>query len=283
MQSLRQWLLTTWIGRYFSARHQIWRELHNVQPHPISRHIQRQLYKQHQLPILAITFLWGSIVWMGMIIAFSRVGTTLIILLPLYLMIFSGSYILPWLYRIATIIKQQHRDAVLDVIGVIPPGRVYVTFAIAHAVFNEEDRLGWLRLLRQIVLLIAIVGIFFATILTISQIETDGLTNGLPILLDMIVISLLIYLEHHQSILIGCYLAVIIPQQASHHGNIVGNILINYSMLQFLTWMIPVVIVILGESINALSTSSFTIIGFILVRELLLVFLWYRADTTYDR
>jgi hypothetical protein len=254
-------------------RSQLWRQLHHIQPHPISRHIHRQLHKQHlHPPILIITMVWGCIVFFSIITLFSKLT---IILLPLFLMAFSSGYILPWLYRIAKAIKQQYNDSVIDTMSVVPPGHVFIMFAICHSILNEGDRLGWIQLLRNIIVVVITMGIIMATLITAALVESVVFEDIVLLLTDIVVLSTMLYVEHQQSILIVCLLAVILPRRATHQGDLVSNMLISFIVLQFLTALIPLLVTIglaaIGSTLPLFSVSG---ILFLVIRESVLYGLW---------
>lgn len=280
MQHVFQKILSLQIAKYVSVRQLIWHRLHRIQPHPVSRHVRRQLNVLARLPILMITLLWGGVVMMGMVVAFSRLGAVTILLLPLCLMIFSSSYILLWLYRITALLKQQHRNAVLDSIHVIPPGGEFVTLAICHGVMNEADRLGWLRLLRQMVVLMMMAGTSFAILIAASQITTIALSDVVRVLVDITFMCLLLYLEHQQSVLIACFTAVLMPQHVSHHGNLISNVMAIFVLIQFITWTIPLLaLVLIQQQVNMM--VSLNIVLFLMIREGIL-FLMYRSGQQFE-
>lgn len=282
MQRVFQKILSLQIAKYVRVRQLIWHRLHRIQPHPVSRHVRRQLNDLARLPILMITLLWGGVVMMGMVVAFSRLGAVTILLLPLCLMIFSSSYILLWLYRSTVLLKQQHRNAVLDSINVIPPGGEFVTLAICHGVMNEADRLGWLRLLRQMVVLMIMAGTSLAILIAASQITTIALSDVVRVLVDITFMCLLLYLEHQQSVLIACFTAIILPQYLSHHGNLISNVMAIFVLIQFATWTIPLLAVVLLSNQQQVSMMvSLNIMLFLTIREGIL-FVMYRSGQQFE-
>lgn len=271
-----QRLSGTWIGRYIVQRSQLWRQLHHIQPHPISKHIHRQLHNQRlHPPIIIITIVWGCAVFFSIVSLFSNL---IIILLPLFVMAFSSGYILPWLYRIAKAIKQQYHDAVIDTMSVVPPGHVFIMFAICHSVLNEGDRLGWIQLLRNVVVVVITMGILMATMITAALVESVVFADIVLLLTDIAVLSTMLYAEHQQSILITCLLAVILPRQAAHQGDLVSNMLISFIVLQFLTALIPLLVTMGLVAIDStLPLFSVSGILFLLIREGVIYGLWRSA------
>ena len=268
-------LAQTKMGRYWLQRLQLWQLLHLIEPHPISKLIQRQLFKQPYPPILIITMVWGCVVFVMVVMLFSSFRTLVLILFPLALVLFSSSYIIPWLYRIARAIQKQYRNSVMDTIGVVPPGQAFIMLTICNSVLNDHDQLGWIQLLRYLVVVIVMMGILVATIITAAIVESVVFVDIIVMLTNIAVFGFLLYVEHQQSILMGCYIAMIVPRHATHSGNIVASTLMNFALLQIATILIPMAVIIALAYFD--NTSSMFLVNtllFLLIREGILYGLW---------
>jgi len=260
------------IWQYWVARQNLWKMLHQTQPHPVSRQIQRQLDKQSQFPILIFNMGWGIFIFAMVVALYSQIGQRIMPLVPLILMIWSGGYIFPWLYHISDMVKRQHNHAVMQTLGVIPLGTVFVRFAICHAVLNTGDSLGWLGIIRRLVSIMLILTLGFAAIIAFFQIPQMDTVGLLRFILDLFLIAALIYLEHQQSILLLCYLPAVVPRWIAGYNNLIFILSLVMVLIQFGTWTIPTMILLVTIDLRDVYLSA-SILVFLLLREVILLVL----------
>jgi len=259
----------------------IWQQLHQTQHHPISSHIRHQLHtKKPVLSVLPIAFVIGFMGIIGLLLLFLTYGAIVIFTVPLWLMIFSGGYIMPWLYRIIAILSRQRRNAVLDSINMIPDGSLFVSFTICHAVINDDDMLHWIQLLRHILLLIFITSTVMAMCLALSLLDFIDAGSLAIILIDMLLIAAVLHLEHQQSVIIACLLAIDISQNVSSSADHMVGTIIMYILVQFATIVFPICILILLQNgiASSLPYVSLFFALFLLCRELLMMYLWQKDE-----
>lgn len=262
-------LRSTPLGQYITARHSLWRMLHQVHPHPVSRHIQTQLERQRDLPILLFVVFWGIVVFIGSVGVYSRFGIDMIPLIPLLLVIWSSAYTLPWLYQVTAVVKRQQRNDMLEMMAVIPQGRTFVTYAICHAVMSIEDRLSWIGIIRRLLTLMVSVSFLPVLCIAVTLIRDIAMIEVFGLIFDIIWLAGLLYLEHQQSTLLVCYLVNIAPQsQERRTTDLTTFLLPSYLLIQMVTWAISILLIIVVDvvGIQHLLVSS-NVIPFLLVRE----------------
>ena len=261
----------------------LWQQLHAPMDHPIFKRTQRQyrsLYKT--LNILYVVFLAGIIVLAGTVLLFTSLGSVIIVMMPLILTVFSSSYIILWIYRITLIIGIERENHNLDSVSVTPIGQVSVRWMICLATLHHNDTLAWIDLSRRIVIGIIWVLFTMALCLTITQMAVIDTGEVLIFIVNIVVFGAVIYIEHAQSILIGCLVAMWIPNVIpSPMDATIGAVLITI-LLQIMSFFVAISLGVFLQSggnldVNLLFNPDFFTINFVmfaLVREVLIFSLW---------
>ncbi len=268
--------MVSFIKRYIRIRWDTWKRLHQVHPHPISRQIQRQLRKRSHLPIITMTVLWGGVVfalWIGL---YSRIGIDVASFLPLLLVLWSSMYTAPWLYQITETIRKQYTSNVVETMGVIPQGKSFIMLAICHAVINQSGQLQWLRIIRILIVIFGLGSVIASLIVTMTQIPSIQLSDIVPIMIDMLLLTLIVWFEHQQSVLLLYGLILFLTAKLTTFVEITSLSILLFILIQFLTGVMPVLFMVLstGRWFDD-SLWSLALISYLCSRELILMILYH--------
>lgn len=260
----------------------LWQHLHTSINHPILNHIQRQYKSLHNtINIIYMVFIVGFVTLCGTVILFTSVDSAIIVTMPLLLIVFSSSYVIPWMYRISWIIGIERDNHTLDSLSVTPAGQVSFKWMISSATVHHKDTLGWIDLSRRIVMGIIWMLFTMALCLTITQISDANPSELFTFVVNIVVFGGIIYVEHAQSILIGCLIAMWIPNKVATRLDATVSAILLYAVLQILTFIAGILLGVLLQGgmldANILYNQEFFTISFImfgLVREVLIYVLW---------
>jgi len=255
----------------------IWSQLHRMHYHVVSQRFQRYLRRQKgSFSVFPLVVAMGFVALGGFISTFSTFGTHAILTFPIWLMVFSGGYVVVWIYRITTVLAQQRRTGAISSLNAIPPGRFFVSLAICHAVLNKDDALVWIRLLRHIAVGLLLYVLMMVIMVTITQIEAISLGEFLSVVLDIGVMITLIYAEHRQSVLFGCLTAITLPR-FSNNGDSAPVAILGFVVLQTVTFAVPILIAVAAQALLGAEEPlmALAFILFILIREALANGLWW--------
>ena len=130
------------------------------------------------MSVLAVALLTGVMLMFLLAQAYSFIGFSVIWTLPLWLMLHSLLYSSFWLGRIVALISRQGSDGLLDEVGVIPPGRVFIYISICKVVLHENDALAWLSIIRKFLAGTALLGLLMPVLVTMYQLDNIDLTQA---------------------------------------------------------------------------------------------------------
>jgi hypothetical protein len=267
-------LLTSWY---------LWQQLHMSVGHPIYKRIQKRYkYLFNAVNILYVIFIVGFVTLSGTVILFTSVDTAIIVTMPLILMVFSSSYIILWVYQITLMIGLERENRTLDNMSVTPVGELSIKWIMCIATIRHRDTLGWIELSRRIVIGIIWMLFTMAICLTISQISAVEISEVLAFVFNIVIFGVVIYVEHAQSILIGCLMAMWIPNILPARIDAMIGAILAYFTVQILTFVTSLSLGVFLQSsghfdLNTLFNQEFFTISFImfmLVREILILILW---------
>jgi len=266
----------------FMTSWHLWVQLHASINHPILKRIQRQYKPLHNtINILYMVVIIGVLTLSGTVILFTSVDSAIIVTMPLILILFSSSYIIPWMYRISWIIGVERHNRTLDSVSVTPAGQVAIKWMISIVTVHHKDTLGWIDLSRRIVIGIIWMLFTMALCLTITQLSDTSLSEVLNFVLNIVVFGGVIYVEHAQSILIGCLIAMWIPNKVATRLDATVSAILLYATLQILTFVAGLLLSVVIQGglldVNILFNQKFFTLSFImfgLIREVLIFVLW---------
>jgi len=231
-----------------------------------------------------MAIIWGGGVFGIFVSAYGQLGIQIINVVPLLLMIWSSIYIVPWLYRIFEIIKRQYTTNIIDTLGVIPKGQTFITLAVCHAVINRSDQLQWFRIIRLMIMFVVCSSLLIATAIVLFQfVSSSEIIAIVPILIDIGLLILMIWLEHQQSVLLAYYLSLFITDKLVSAGEMITVAMVVFVLVQFMSGVMPFlgIIVLRGMGFEVASWS-FTLLVFIIIHELILVMLVASDDRLDD-
>ena len=135
---------------------------------------------------------------------------------------------------------------------------------------NEDDALYWLGLLRRVlaggVLLMLMMSLFVAAA-QLDQLRPDDLT---ALLIEMTLVAIVFPLEHTQSALSACLLAVLVGGRLSSAVDRASVAIASFMLLQVLSYVLAVAAVVAF----GLSSLSLALALFLFMREMLILVLW---------
>lgn len=258
------------VSEQLHVRTSLWQTLRRDARHPVARHLQRQLRQGRRLPVLPFSLACAFPLLVLVAYTYHAISDAIGWALPLFLMLFSTLYCAVWITRIVALMSRQARSGVLDEVSVIPPGRVFVYLTICKVVLNENDALYWLGLLRRVLA----GGVFLMLIMSlcIAAALMDQLSpwQFAAVFLELTLIAIVIQLEHTQSTLIACLLAVLGGSRLRSAFDRASVIVVGFILLQSLSYSLAIAAVVaLG-----LPSLSHALALFLVARELLILLLW---------
>lgn len=267
--------------------HSLWQRLNRPLYHPVAKHFLRQLKVNRAGPsVMAIALPSALLLFLAVAGMYGSVGAGLIWLMPLCLMFHSFICSARWIYRIVSLISRQGRDGVLDEVSVIPPGRVFIYFAICKVVLHEEDALAWITLLRNIAGGIVFFALMMSIFVTLANMENINTSRLSLLLLELSLLCLVVIYEHRQSVVILSLLAMTLSGRLKSHIDGTSLVMACYALLQIITFLIAISVPATIQAIawrNRLSVDiaaiglALTLALFLLIRELLVWVLWRTA------
>lgn len=190
--------------------------------------------------------------------------------LPLWLMLFSAFHCSIWIARIVALMSRQARSGVMDEVGMIPPGRVFVYLTICKVVLNEDEALAWLTLLRLALAGIIFFCLFMSLCIAVTLISGFSPLDFGAVLLELTLVAIIIPLEHTQSVVIACLLAIVFCTRIQSQMDKTSIAVAGFLLLQILTYSLAVAIVVVLEK----HSLGVVLALFMLIREVLVFALW---------
>lgn len=190
--------------------------------------------------------------------------------LPLFLMLFSTVYCAIWMARIVALMSRQSRSGALDEVSVIPPGRVFIYMTICRVVLNEDDALYWLGLLRRVLAGGVFLMLMMSLCIAAAQMDQLRLRDLAAVLVELMLFALVIQLEHTQSAVAACLVAVFGSSRLRSSFDRTSLIVAGFLLLQILSYSLALA----GTVALGLSSLSLALALFLLARELMILLLW---------
>ena len=223
-----------------------------------------------RLPVLRLTLAFGFLLLVFLAYSFNILGPDIVLLLPVWLMLFSAPYCAIWIARIVPLMSRQSVLGVLDEISVIPPGRVFIYLTICKVVLNRDDAVLWLSLLRRIMAGLVLLILLMTLCIALSLLSQSSVLDLAAILLDLVLSAAVIWLEHSQSAVIACLIAVEVSNRAGANVDKTSLAVTVFSLTQILCYALPLAIVFFFDQIQL----GVALLLFLLQRELLITALW---------
>ena len=261
------WRLFIW---HIRARSSLWRALSRHASHPVASRLRRQMSRARYLPILRVCAVFGAVQLILMAYAYAHIDHDFIWTLPIWLMLFSAVYCAIWIARIVPLMAAQSIFGVLDEISVIPPGRVFIYLTICKVVLNRDDAVLWLGLFRRVLAGLALLVLLLTLCIAFSLLAESSVLELLAILLDLFFAAAVIWIEHSQSSVLACLIAIEVSTRFG--GKIDQTIvaIIIFALAQLLSYTAALSVVI---ALNRLSLGLMLLL-FVMLRELLVSALW---------
>ena len=254
----------------FLVRAWLWRTMRRDARHPLARQLRRQLKQGRRLPILPFSLACALPLAVFAVYTFNVVDEAIGWALPPLLMLYSAVYCVFWIARIVALFSRQARQGAMDEVSVIPPGRLFIYLTICKVVLNEDDALYWLGLLRRVlaagVFMMLIMSLFVAA----TQLDQLSPWEMATVFIELGLVAVVIPMEHNQSVLSACLLAVLGSTRLSSAFDRASATIAGFLLLQILSYALSVgAVVALGRLSLSLALALF-----LLARELLILLLW---------
>lgn len=226
--------------------------------------------RRRHLPILRVCAAFGAFLLILMAYAYAHIVDAFIWTLPVWLMLFSAVYCAIWIARIVPLMAKQSNFGVLDEISVIPPGRVFIYLTICKVVLSRDDAVLWLGLLRRVLAGLALLVLLLTLCIAFSLLAESSILELLAILMDLFFAAAVIWIEHSQSSMLACLIAIDVSTRFG--GKIDHTIvaIIVFALAQVLSYTVALSVVF---ALNRLSLGLMLLL-FIVFRELLVSALW---------
>lgn len=258
--------------RHLRIRASLWGDLRRDASHPVATHLRRQMNRTRLWPVLRLSLVFGFVLLVFLAYVYAVLDHMIVWLLPVWLMLFSAPYCVLWIARIVPLLSRQSVLGVMDEISVIPPGRVFIYLTICKVVLNRDDAVLWLSLLRRILAALATLVLLLTLCIALSLISQSSIWDLAAILLDLALSAVVIWLEHAQSCVIACLIAVEVCNRIGGNIDKTSVTVTVFALSQIMCYALALAIIILVDHIR-LSAALFL---FLLLRELLVAILWRR-------
>ena len=222
------------------------------------------------LPVLGLSLASGIILLVFLTYSYALFDHVIVWLLPVWLMLFSASYCTIWMIRIVPLMSRQSILGVLDEISVIPPGRVFVYLTVCKVVLNQDDAVLWLSLLRRVLAGLVTIVLLMSLCIALTLLSESSILDLVAILLDLVLAAAVIWMEHSQSTVLACLIAVEVSIRSQGNVDKTSVAVVAFALAQALCYALTLAIVIGLE----LYSLGFGLLLFLLARELLVSALW---------
>ena len=264
MMSLRAFI---W---HMRIRASLWRDLSRDASHPVATHLRRQMNRARYLPVLRLSLVFGLVLMILLAYGYAVIDHIIVWLLPVWLMMFSASYCAVWIVRIAPLLSRQSILGALDEISVIPPGRVFVYLTVCKVVLNHDDAVLWLGFLRRVLAGLVLIVLLMSLCIALTLLSERSILDLAAILFDLVLAAAVIWVEHSQSTVLACLIAVESANRFEGDVDKASVAVLAFALAQILCYALAIGVVIGLE----LYSLGFGLILFVLARELLVSVLW---------
>ena len=248
----------------------LWRTLRRDARHPVARRLRRQLKQGRRLPVLPFSLACALPLLVLAGYTYSAVDEAIGWALPLLLMLYSALYCALWIARIVSLMSRQASSGVMDEVSVIPPGRLFIQLTICKVVVNEDDAIYWLGLLRRVLASAVFMMLMMSLFITVAQLDRLSARKVSAAFVELALVAVVIPLEHNQSALSACLLAVLGGSRLSSALDRASATIAGFLLLQILSYALAV-----GAAIAlGLASLSLALALFLIARELLILLLW---------
>ena len=252
------------------VRASLWRNLSRDASHPVATHLRRQMKRARYLPVLRLSLAFGSVLVILLTYSYAVIDHVIVWLLPAWLMLFSAPYCAIWIVRIVPLMSRQSILGVLDEISVIPPGRVFIYLTVCKVVLNHDDAVVWLGLLRRVLAGLVLMVLLMTLCIALTLLSESSILDLAAILLDLVLAAAVIWLEHSQSTVLACLIAVEASNRTEGNVDKTSIAVAAFALAQVLCFAVTMAVIIgLG-----LFSLGFGLLLFLLTRELLVSVLW---------
>lgn len=236
----------------------------------MAAHLRRQMNRGRYLPVLWLSVAFGLVLLILLAYSYAVINHLTVWLLPVWLMLFSASYCAIWIVRIVPLMSRQSILGVMDEISVIPPGRVFVYLTVCKVVLNHDDAVLWLSLLRRVLAGLVTIVLLMTLCIALTLLSDHSILDLAAILLDLVLAAAVIWLEHSQSTVLACLIAVEASIRSEGNVDTTSVAVVAFALAQVLCYAFTLAVIIGLEFFSL----GFGLLLFLLMRELLVSALW---------
>lgn len=255
---------------HFRVRASLWRELSRDASHPVATHLRRQLSGARHVSALRLSLAIGFALLVFLAYFYVLLDHLILWLFPIWLMLFSASYCALWIARITPLMSRRSILGALDEISVIPPGRVFIYLTICKVVLNRDDAVVWLSLLRRALAGLVLLVLLMTLCIALSLLAQSSILELVAILLDLGLSAAVIWLEHSQSAVLACLIAVEVSNRVGGGVDKTSIAVTVFALAQILCYAMALAVVFVFDTRNL----GAMLLLFILLRELMISALW---------
>ena len=226
--------------------------------------------RSRYLPVIRLSVAFGLVLLIILAYSYTHIDHLVVWLLPVWLMLFSASYCAIWIIRIVPLMSRQSILGVLDEISVIPPGRVFVYLTVCKVVLNHDDAVLWLGLLQRVLTGLVLLVLLMSLCIALTLLSESSILDLVAILLDLVLAAAVIWLEHSQSTVLACLIALETSIRPEGNVDKTSVAVVAFALAQVLCYGLALAVII-GLEFYSL---GFGLLFFLLTRELLVSVLW---------
>ena len=264
--------LLTWILWYF---------LLHPPEHPVfHRTLRRASQSSLPLPLIWFTLVVACVVGYSMWAFLLNFNASVALLLPLTMLLLSSVYVVVWIANISLAIIREQQQATYDPICMAPSGAIGANWSLATGILHRGDRFSWIDLGRRLLsgLLLLILTMALLTI-TFHKGLRD-IAQPLWLMLDILLLTLMSYIDHVQSVVLGVLIAMLMPLYIRNATDVHL-----WSVFIFITLQVITLTVFVFVSLLALNyfkfnhlDIAFSLLIHYLLREIFIHIVWNRLS-----
>jgi hypothetical protein len=264
----------------------LWQRLLNPASHPLYWQLHQEPSHSERLSRLGWpSFIIAPLLCCGLWYCLMTLKATVISPLSIIVLFVSSSlYVSVWIIDITQMIIREHRQGTYDLLCAAPAGAINVNQAICAASLHRYNALMWINLARKLS-----AGLFLFVLLMIFPLAAfyqkpdEDLRLWRPFL-DIVALIIATYLDHVQTVVLGCLVAMLAPVQRPRNRDAsliaVGGFLTVQALIFLLTGLVITLLDLVYEWFHPTSVwvelcrPALNLLAFYLIRETFNIILW---------
>jgi hypothetical protein len=198
------------------------------------------------------------------------------ILLLMVMAALSSCYVVVWMISISVTIVRERESHTYELLCLTPSGALGVNWAMCAASLHRADALGWIELFRRLLNGLLLLILLMVLLTTAFRENTSNVFHFLTLFVDILLLATVLYVEHVQSIVLGCIVGVLMATYSRSQMDVRFSATGTFLTLQVISLVVSLLIVSNMHSVLAspFSVTSLSLLAFYLLREGLILALW---------